>query len=72
MTAAAHPNCKAVALAKLSAAKVSFQRHQASHPLHKIANSAAFPLLPASHFGGKIAINSIFNAKPELRFRAVG
>jgi len=50
--AAADTNGTAVALRERSAANVSFQCHQPSHPLHKIVNSAVSLVRPARHFSG--------------------
>jgi len=48
------------------AALVSFQRHPPSQPPCKNVNSAAFPVLPACHFSGKIAF--LCNKKDEHVF----
>ncbi len=45
----------AVALTELSAAFVSFQWQQPSHPPAQNVNSAASPVFPATHFSGKYA-----------------
>jgi hypothetical protein len=58
-TAAADPNCTAVALAELPAALVSFRWQQPSLPLTQNANSAASPVLAARHFSGNCAICAV-------------
>ncbi|MBI1282085.1 MAG: hypothetical protein GC179_28420 [Anaerolineaceae bacterium] len=45
----------AVALGEASAATASIQRHLPGQPPVNFVNSAASPVLPASHFSGLIA-----------------
>ncbi len=51
-----HNNCTAADYSLTSAALAPIQRHRPNQPPHQNVNSAASPLLPASHFSGSYAI----------------
>ncbi len=70
-SAAADPNCTAVALAELPAAFVSFQLLLPSLPPTQNAHSADASRVPACHFGGSIAICAV-NAVTTATFTTKG
>ncbi len=63
--------CNAADIPGPSAAMVSFRWHQPGFPLRKNVDSAASPLLPASHFSGKYTQNANFANQMKYSFGLV-